>query len=230
VPVGVLEQKEFKQRVGSGIVGKTQRAESMENRVKNRVRAAFGQKPKMRKRKFALCAFLYALCLVILVGCAAEKPSLVVYSQPFDPAGKTVLIQHFSFNPEVSTSVNKGAVQKFGELIALDTQRFLKSAGFQRSLVVAPGEAAKGDFLITGSITRVYGGDAQKRRFLESTGFGATEVRAVGEVIDLAASRSVAAFSLVKQSSYTWLDNESAVRENLREVAREIAAILIQAK
>ena len=85
-------------------------------------------------------------------------------------------------------------------------------------------------FLIKGSITRVYGGDARKRKFLEVTGFGATEVRAVGEVIDLDASRSVAAFSLVKQSSYTWLDNESAVRENLREIAREIAAILIQAR
>jgi hypothetical protein len=52
----------------------------------------------------------------------------------------------------------------------------------------------------------------------------------MGEVIDLGTSRSVAAFSLVKQSSYTWLDNESAVRENLREIAQEIAAILIQAK
>ncbi len=51
-----------------------------------------------------------------------------------------------------------------------------------------------------------------------------------GEVIDLARSRSVAAFSLTQRSSYTWLDNDSAVRENIREIAREIAAILIQAK
>jgi len=176
---------------------------------------------------YALCVFF---AFSFLAGCAAEKPGLVVHSYPFNPEGKTVLVQHFAFNPEISTSLNKGAVQRFGELIALDVQRFLKDAGFNHPLVIAPGEQAKGDLLITGSITRVYGGDAQKRRFLESTGFGATEVRAVGEVIDLAASRSVAAFSLVKQSSYTWLDNESAVRENLREVAREIAAILIQAK
>jgi len=186
------------------------------------------------QKKFLFWAMPYALCVFFafsfLAGCAAEKPSLVVHSYPFNPQGKAVLVQHFAFNPEISTSLNKGAVQRFGELIALDVQRFLKDAGFNHPLVIAPGEQAKGDLLITGSITRVYGGDAQKRRFLESTGFGATEVRAVGEVIDLAASRSVAAFSLVKQSSYTWLDNESAVRENLREVAREIAAILIQAK
>ena len=97
-------------------------------------------------------------------------------------------------------------------------------------MVIAPGEEAKGDFLVRGTLTRVHGGDPGERRWVESFGFGATEVRATGEIVDLAARRSVAAFSLVKQSSYTWLDNESAVREILREVAREIAAILIEAK
>ena len=176
----------------------------------------------------------YALCVAVFLflgaGCAAEKPSLVVHSYPFHPEGKTILIQHFDFNPESSTRVNKAAVQKFGELIALDIQRFLGNAAYKHPLVMAPGETAKADFLIKGSITRVHGGDAAERRRVEAFGFGATEVRAVGEVVDLTASRSVAAFSLTKQSSYTWLDNESAVRENLREVAREIAAILIQAK
>jgi hypothetical protein len=61
-------------------------------------------------------------------------------------------------------------------------------------------------------------------------GFGATEVRATGEVVDLAMARPVTAFSIVKQSSYTWLDNEAAVRENPREIAQEIAEILIQGK
>jgi len=186
------------------------------------------------QKKFLFWAMPYALCVFFafsfLAGCAAEKPGLVVHSHPFNPEGKTVLVQHFAFNPEISTSLNKGAVQRFGELIALDIQRFLKNAGFQHPLVIAPGEEYKGNFLIKGTITRVHGGDVRERRWFESFGYGATEVRATGEIVDLAASRSVAAFSLVKQSSYTWLDNESAVRENLREVAREIAAILIQAK
>ena len=174
--------------------------------------------------------FFLFLAVLLGAGCAAEKPSLVVYSFPFYPTGKAILIQHFDFNPEISTNVNKLAVMGFGELIALDIQRALKGAGFQHPLVIAPGEAARGDFLIQGSITRVHGGDLQERRLLEAFGFGATEVRAMGEVFDLAAARSVTAFSLVKQSSYTWLDNEAAVRENLGEIAQEIAAILIQAK
>jgi hypothetical protein len=189
---------------------------------------------KTGKGKSVLCAMPYALCAAVFLlfwaGCAAEKPSLVAHSYPFSSEGKAVLIQHFDFNPGISTNLNQVAVQRFGELIALDIQRFLGNAKFDHPLVIAPGEEAKGDFLIRGTITRVHGGDSRERRSLEVFGFGATEVRAVGEVVDLASSRSVAAFSLSKQSSYTWLDNESAVRENLREVAREIAAILIQVK
>jgi len=177
---------------------------------------------------------VHALGVVILLllgfGCAGAKPDLVVYSYPIQPWGKAVLIEHFAFDPRSSTKVNPAAVERFGELIALDIQRFLGNAHFDHPLVIAPGEAARGDFLIRGTIRRVYGGDARERRSLELFGFGATEVRVEGEVIDLAASRSAVAFSLAKQSSYTWMDNESAVRENLRAIAREIAAILIQTK
>jgi len=192
------------------------------------------RKAEIGPKKRVFHAMPYALCFFFtfsfLVGCAAEKPSLVVRSFPFDPSGKAILIQHFDFNPEISTNVKMVAVQKFGELIALDIQRVLKDAGFQHPLVIAPGEQVKGDFLIQGTITRIHGGDLRERQGLEAFGYGATEVRALGEIVELAAARSVAAFSLVKQSSYTWLDNEAAVRENLREIAQEIAAILIQAK
>jgi len=206
----------------------------MERRTKGWMVKAECRKADIAQKKQVYDAMLYALCVLFafsfLTGCATEKPGLVVHSYPFNPEGKTVLVQHFALNPEISTGLNRGAVQRFGELIALDIQRLLKNAGFPHPLVIDPGEPAKGDFLIKGTITRVHGGDVRERRWFESFGYGATEVRAMGEVVDLAASRSVAAFSLVKQSSYTWLDNESAVRENLREIAREIAAILIQAK
>ena len=181
-----------------------------------------------------LYAMLYALCVVgsyfFGVGCAAEQPRLIAYSYPFSPEGKTILIEHFAFNPGISTKVNRAAVERFGELIALDIQRFLGKAKFKHPLVVAPGEAAQGDFLIRGTITRVHGGDSWERRTGEVFGFGATEVTATGEVVDLAASQSVTAFSFTKKSSYAWTDNESAVRENLREIAQEIAAILMQGK
>jgi hypothetical protein len=229
-----LKQKKFKPEIDSGIVVKKQRAESMEQRGRGRIMAAECRKAGLGQENRVFRAMLRALCVFsaffFLAGCAAQKPSLVVHSYPFNPEGKTVLVQHFALNPEISTGLNRGAVQRFGELIALDIQRILKNAGFQHPLVIDPGEPAKGDFLIKGTLTRVHGGDVRERRWFESFGYGATEVRAVGEVVDLASSRSVAAFSLVKQSSYTWLDNESAVRENLREIAREIAAILIEAK
>ena len=206
----------------------------MERRGNGRRVKAACRKADIARKKHVFCARLYALCVFsafsLFIGCAVEKPGLVVHSYPFNPRGKAVLVQHFACNPEISTNLNKGAVRRFGELIALDIQRFLKDAGFQHPLVIAPDEESQGDFLVRGTITRVHGGDVRERRWFESFGYGATEVRATGEIVDLAASRSVAAFSLVKQSSYTWLDNESAVRENLREVAREIAAILIEAK
>ena len=168
------------------------------------------------------------LILWLLPGCAPERPGLVVQSYPFSPKGKAILIQHFDFNPELAASVDKGAVSGFGESIALDIQRFLKDAGFRHPLVIAPGEQAKGDILIKGAITRVYGGDVQQRMWAESFGFGATEVKASGEIVELATLRPILAFSFTKQSHYTWLENEAAVRENLREVAKEIATALIQ--
>ncbi len=169
-----------------------------------------------------------ALILFSLYDCAPQRPGLVVQSYLFDPKGKSILIQRFDFAPQIATHVSQEAVQDFGEAIALDIQRFLRNAGFRYPLVIAPGEQAKGDVLIQGTISRVDGGDALQRKLGETFGFGATEVTATGEVIDLATSRSILAFSFTKQSHYTWLDNESAVRENLREIAQEIATALIQ--
>ncbi len=163
---------------------------------------------------------------LFLLGCAAERPGLIVQSYPLKLAGKVILIRHFDFDPEIATAVRKETVRDFGESIALDLQRFLKGAGFRQTVVVAAGEAAQGEILITGAIVRVNGGDAMQRRYLELFGFGATEVKAAGEVVDLASSRPVVAFSLTRNSHYTFLDNESAVRENLREIARDIAAAL----
>jgi hypothetical protein len=172
---------------------------------------------------------LLLLAAFFAFGCAAERPGLIVQSYPLDLAGKVILIRHFEFDPEIATGVRKEAVRHFGEFIALDLQRFLKGAGFRQTLVVAPGEAAEGEILIRGTILKVNGGDAGQRRYLELFGFGATEVKATGELMDLGSSRAILAFSFTKNSHYTLLDNESAVRENLREIAGEIAAALTSA-
>ena len=59
-------------------------------------------------------------------------------------------------------------------------------------------------------------------------GFGATEVKVVCEVLDFKTSLSLVAFSFTKRSHYTWKENEAAVRENINEVAQEIAQVILQ--
>src|SRR5512143_3660774 len=141
----------------------------MEQRIRSRMIATERRKADIGPPKRVSYAMRYALCVLVTfffwAGCAAEKPSLVVHSYPFNPRGKSVLVQHFACNPEISTNLNKGAVQRFGELIALDIQRSLKNAGFQHPLVIAPGEESQGDFLVRGTITRVHGGDLRQRRW-----------------------------------------------------------------
>ncbi len=168
--------------------------------------------------------FFVLLGVFSILGCAAGMPGLIVQSQPYNPAGRILLIRHFDFDPAIAAGVRAEAVRDFGECIALDLQRYLKEAGFRKTLVVAPGEAARGEVLIRGTILRVHGGNARQRKTLELFGFGASEVKAAGEVMNVATAAPLLAFSLTGSSHYTWLENEPAVRENLREIAREIAA------
>jgi len=178
--------------------------------------------------------FFIILSLSTLSGCAPilpGMPSMVVKTYPFNPAGKMILIQHFDFNPEIATNVDRSSVQKFGEVIAFDIRNYLSRAGFKYPVVVQAAEPFEGgDFLIIGTITRVSGGNVQQRRYLELFGFGATEVMAVGEVIDIKTSTSLVGFSFTKRSHYTWKNNEAAVRENIREIAQEITKVIVQSK
>lgn len=177
--------------------------------------------------------FFIILSLSTLSGCGPTlpgMPSMVVKTYPFNPAGKMILIQHFDFNPEFATNVDPSSVQKFGEVIAFDIRNYLSRAGFKYPVVVRAAEPFEGDFLIIGTITRVSGGNVQQRRYLELFGFGATEVKAVGEVIDIKTSTSLVGFSFTKRSHYTWNNNEAAVRENIREIAQEIAEVIVQSK
>jgi hypothetical protein len=171
------------------------------------------------------------LSFFALAGCGPilpNTPSMVVRTYPFNPAGKMILIQHFDFNPAIATNVDRPSVEKFGELIAFDIQKYLKRAGFKNPLVVQAKEPLEGDFLIKGTITGVSGGNIQQRKYLEWFGFGATEVKVVGEVLDIKTSLSLVAFSFTKQSHFTRKANEAAVRENIGEIAQEIAQVILQ--
>jgi hypothetical protein len=166
--------------------------------------------------------------LFLGLGCSAASPDLIVQQEFFKTEGKRILIQHFDLNPMTATEVHKPSVAKFGETLALDIQQYLKLAHYQKTLVVAPAEPVQGDILIQGAITHLAGGNQKHRRFFELFGFGATDVRVEGQVINLATSKRILTFSLSKHSHYTWLENEKAVRENIREIAREIARAFIE--
>lgn len=166
--------------------------------------------------------------VLVFCGCGTTIPGMVVQTVPFNPSGKTILIQHFDFYPEMATDVDRSSVAGFGEVIAFDVQNYLKKAGFRYPIVVKVGEHLEGDLLIKGTITRVSGGNVDQRIFGELFGFGATDVRARGEVVDLKTSRSLVGFSFAKQSRWTRLPNEAAVRENISEIAQEIAKVIIQ--
>jgi hypothetical protein len=175
------------------------------------------------------------ICCVILsfftfAGCGPTlpgTPSMVVWTYPFNPAGKTILIQHFAFNPALATNVKRPSVEKFGEVIAFDIQKYLQKAGVKHPVVVQATESLEGDFLIKGTITEVSGGNVQQRKYLELFGFGAAEVKVVGEVIDIKTSLSLVGFSFTKRSHYTRKDNEAAVRENISQIAQEIAQVIV---
>jgi len=162
------------------------------------------------------------------LGCSTASPDLIVQQEFFKTEGKRILIQHFDLNPMTATEVHKPSIAKFGETLALDIQQYLRLAHFQKTLVIAPGEPAQGDLLLQGTITHLAGGNQKHRMSFELFGFGSTDVRVQGDVIDLATSKRILSFSLSKRSHYTWLDNERATRENIREIAQEIARALIE--
>ena len=175
--------------------------------------------------------FCVILSLFASAGCSPlfpNTPSMVVRTYPFNPAGKIILIQYFNFDPDLATDVDRPSVERFGEAIAFDVQKYLKRAGFKNALVVQAKEPLEGDFLIKGTITGVSGGNIQQRKYLELFGFGATEVKVVGEVLNIKTSLSLVAFSFTKRSHFTRKGNEDAVRENISEIAQEIARVILQ--
>ena len=175
----------------------------------------------MRRRWAIGISFLW-------LGCSTASPDLIVQQEFFKTEGKRILIQYFDLNPMTATEVHKPSVAKFGETLALDIQQYLRLAHFQKTLVIAPAEPARGDILIQGAITHLAGGNQTYRMLLDLFGFGGTHVAVKGQVIDLADSKTILDFSLSRRSHYTWKNNEQAVRENLREIAQEIARAVIE--
>ncbi|HSR11616.1 MAG TPA: DUF4410 domain-containing protein [Thermodesulfobacteriota bacterium] len=161
--------------------------------------------------------------LLLLAACGpAERGGLVVQTSPYSLRGETILIEHFEFNPVAAQRVDPAAVKELGELMAMDIQRSLKESGFQKAIVIGPGEKVEGGVLLTGRIVRVDGGSAWQRRLFEIFGVGATEVKVAGEMANLPDSTAPLGFFFAKRSHYSWEGNEAAIRRNIREIARDV--------
>jgi hypothetical protein len=181
---------------------------------------------KRRSEMKKIFPAVIALMLFLLPACV-RGPQPASQSQP-TRSENPILVQFFEFPPQVATHVQSQFVANFGELIAYDIQSSLKRNGFPRVFVVKPGEALKADLLVRGSIIRVSGGNFFHRVSGELFGFGASEVRAEGELVDLKTATPLTGFSFSKKSRWSGLNNEAAVRENLADVAFQIAQLVGQ--
>ncbi len=170
--------------------------------------------------------WLAVMILVLLFACV-RGPRPALHSVPAR-SENLILVQFFEFPPQIATNVRLGYIGNFGQLIAYDIQTSLKRNGFPKVIVVRPGEMLNGDILVRGSIIEVSGGNFSHRMFGELFGFGASEVRAVGELIDMRTGRPFTGFSFSSASRWNGLDNEASVRENLLAVGRQIAHLVAQ--
>ncbi len=171
---------------------------------------------------------LVPVLIILVLLCSCWKSPQTSIKAPPLRSEKIVLVQFFEFPPQIATDVQPGAVRHFGEFIAYDIQTWLKKSGFPKVIAVKPGESISGDILVRGAIIRVSGGNYYHRLFGEVFGFGASEVRADGELIDIKAGIPLTGFSIADKSRWTSLKNEAAVRENLSAVARQIAQVVAQ--
>jgi hypothetical protein len=175
---------------------------------------------------------LVVTAFLTISGCAPTMPDMIIRNYPFTAAGKFIVIEQFRFSPEISTGWNRSEGGDLGTTLALELQKRLRESRLVGTVVIAPGEEVIGDFLVRGRITRVTGGDRFHRVTFELFGYGAAEVQAMGEVVDVRTGTALTAFSITRRSSktwaWTWEGNEGAVRENTEAIAQAIAEVVLQ--
>ncbi len=183
--------------------------------------------PAFEEKKLKL--FILTLTVFLTIsGCAPTMPDMIVRNYPFAAAGKFIVLEPFRFPPEISTGWNRTEGGNLGTTLALELQKQLRQSRLVGTVVIAPGDEVIGDFLIRGRITRVTGGDRFHRVTFELFGYGAAEVQARGEVVDVRTGTALTAFSFTRISFWTWKENEGAVRENTEAIAQAIAEIVLQ--
>jgi len=170
--------------------------------------------------------FVSLILVFLFCSCTTTMPDRVNKLRDFEVSSKKLFIKQFDFDPSIAMNVDKNFVRNFGQEIALDIADLFQKENKQIDARLK-GNEEDCDFLIRGKITQVEGGSMHARVWL-GFGYGASFVSVNGELMNLKTTESVMRFSLTKRSNWTWSNSETAVRENLNEVAQEIVNSILE--
>ncbi|MEN3111148.1 DUF4410 domain-containing protein [Uliginosibacterium paludis] len=170
------------------------------------------------KRLFAAIFVLASL----VSGCATHMPNNVEGDAGL---GRTrpIIVENFDFNPKGAVDVSADSIEKLNLELSENVVSELKKMGLPAKLAdkSAPAQDA---YVLKGRILQVNGGSTALRIWI-GFGAGSTTVTVRGEVLDAKTGAQVRNFTLTRQSNWTYSNNEAAVRENIGELASDIAAL-----
>lgn len=168
------------------------------------------------RRIITLIAFLF----IALSGCATHIPDSIIGSAKVDNS-QIIGVETFEFNPKAAIGINQAAVENFGIELSENISAELLKAGFRSSVIKNKLATEEMTYIIRGRILEVNGGSRGQRIWL-GFGAGAANVTVRGEMLNAKTKENIKNFTITKQSNWTYGGNETAVRENLNEVALEI--------
>ena len=168
--------------------------------------------------KSIICASISLL--LILTGCATHIPNNIEGKTELDTT-KIIRIENFQYNPKGAINLNTFAIENLNIELSENISIELKKIGLHPVMATENTKEYDG-YIIKGRILEVNGGSGAQRIWL-GFGAGATTVTVRGEIIDAKSATQLRNFTLTKQSNWTYSNNETAVRENINEIAVEIA-------
>jgi hypothetical protein len=169
--------------------------------------------------------YVYFLIIFLLFsGCAQTMPDLIVGKGTID-VSEIVGIEPFEFNPQTATNINVPSLDKFGLELAENIAGELIKRGFRTIIIKNPDQPNDIGYIIRGRILEVTGGNKHQRIWL-GFGYGASNVSVRGEIVNAKTKEIIRQFTFSDQSQWSYSSNETAVRNNLYEIANEIAKLI----
>ncbi len=170
---------------------------------------------------------LFALLLIVqalIYSCSYTVPNETFRYHSYSLRNKKVSVIPFKIDPHSATSINLSFVKSLPKEFAFDITSYFHKKGYR---FIDTRKSYKGrDYVLSGFITQIEGGNLAQRAWL-GFGYGATIVTVRGFLIDVHNTRKVIEFRITVSDSWTYNDNESAVRLILNKIAKEIVNIVI---